>query len=350
MALAWGALGALSALLAACATAPEKPRTTGLQLRAVRFADLAGWRVDRQDRALVAFARSCPRLRGAWRAPCRALRAVPRGDPRAARAFFERWFRPYVVLNDGGAGLFTGYYEPVLRGSRRRSARYRVPLHARPGDLDRRNPYPSRAAILRPPLRDRLPVLLWLDDPVDAFTLHIQGSGRIRLAEGGVTRVGVAGTNRRRYVSIGRILLREGKLARGQASMQGIRAWLRAHPVEARAIMNRNPRYIFFREMSGPGPVGAQGVPLTPGRSLAVDPRFVRYGTPVWIDTTWPAPRGGPLRRLVIAQDKGGAIKGAVRGDLFVGAGARALAIAGRMRQRGRTVVLLPRAGRIASR
>ena len=320
------------------------------RLKRISFADLPGWNSDRQDRALVAFSRSCPRLSGAWAGPCRALGRVARGNPVAARAFFERWFRAYAV-GAAGAGLFTGYYEPVLRGSRRQRPGYRVPLHAKPGDLKRRRPYPARAQILKPPLRARIPVLLWLADPVDAFTLHIQGSGVVRLAGGGTVRVGVAATNGRRYVSIGRVLLRMGALSRNRATMQGIQAWLRAHPRRAAGVMNRNPRYIFFRivpggRTRGSGPIGGQGVALTPGRSLAIDPRFVAYGTPVWLDTTWPSPQGGPLRRLVIAQDKGGAIKGAQRGDIFFGQGARALAIAGRMRQRGRFFVLLPRGHR----
>ncbi|MHA1536883.1 MAG: murein transglycosylase A [Alphaproteobacteria bacterium] len=325
------------------------PVQTG-SLKRISFADLPGWNSDRQDRALVAFSRSCPRLSGVWAGPCRALGRVARGNPAAARTFFERWFRAYSV-GAAGAGLFTGYYEPVLRGSRRRRPGYRVPLHAKPADLKRRRPYPSRAQILKPPLRSRIPVLLWLADPVDAFTLHIQGSGVVRLDGGGTVRVGVAATNGRRYVSIGRVLLRMGALSRGRATMQGIQAWLRAHPRRAVGVMNRNPRYVFFRivpggRTRGSGPIGGQGVALTPGRSLAIDPRFVAYGTPVWLDTTWPSPQGGPLRRLVIAQDKGGAIKGAQRGDIFFGQGARALAVAGRMRQRGRFFLLLPRGHR----
>ncbi len=353
---------ALGALLAACVSSPDKkpaeriarPPAPAAGLRAVAFADLPGWGADRQDRALAAFARSCPRLSGAWRRPCGALGRVTSGNPKAARAFFERWFRAYAVASTA-SGLFTGYYEPVLRGSRRRRPGYSVPLHAKPRDLARLRPYPSRARILKPPLRTRIPVFLWLADPVDAYTLHIQGSGVVRLAGGGSVRVGVAATNGRRYVSIGRILLRRGALTRSQATMQGIRAWLRAHPRQATALMNRNPRYIFFRIVRagvarGLGPIGGQGVALTPGRSLAVDTRFVAYGTPVWLDTTWPKPPGGRLRRLVIAQDKGGAIKGAMRGDLFIGRGARALAIAGRMRQRGRYFLLLPRGSQVSDR
>ncbi|MCZ6858941.1 MAG: MltA domain-containing protein [Alphaproteobacteria bacterium] len=355
--VSWPAGLALVGLLAACISPSDNKRAnptpsrpaSAVKLRAVAFTDLPGWGADRQDRALVAFARSCPRLTGAWRGPCGALGRVARGNPIAARAFFELWFRAYALQNSS-SGLFTGYYEPVLRGSLRRRPGYNVPLHAKPRNLARLRPYPARAQILKSPLRTRIPVLLWLADPVDAFTLHIQGSGLVRLAGGGTVRVGVAATNGRRYVSIGRVLLQSGALTRRQATMQGIRAWLRAHPREAAGVMNRNPRYIFFRIVRGPGPIGGQGVALTPGRSLAIDPRFIAYGTPVWLDTTWPSPPGGRLRRLVIAQDKGGAIKGAMRGDLFVGRGAQALTIAGRMRQRGRYFLLLPRARQVSDR
>lgn len=336
-------------LLAACSqTRPPVVSGTGTQPRAklalkrVNFSDLPGWAGDRHDRALVAFRRSCRKLVVGWRRPCSALAAEPQGDRASARRFFERYFTPHEVTNQGGTGFLTGYFEPILEGARRRGGRYQTPLHARPRDLATRKPYFSRAEILSPPLRTRLPALAWLADPVAAFTLHIQGSGRIRLAEGGTMRVGVAGTNGRKYVSIGRIMLREGLLRRDQASMQGIQAWLRAHPKRGKALMNRNPRYIFFRHNRGEGPIGTQGVPLTPRRSLAIDKRYIPLGMPVWLSSTWPDGNRA-MRRLVIAQDTGSAIRGAVRGDLFMGAGPAALAVAGRMRQAARFYVLLPR-------
>ena len=302
---------------------------------------------------------------GDWRPACRAL-AELHTDDATARAYFERWFRPVqVTASDGGDGLFTAYYEPELRGSRRPGGRYTVPLYGRPADLvvrpdntvgrmagGRFETYPSRAEIDAGTVQPPPPVLLWLDDPVDAYVLHVQGSGRIRLAEGGTTNVGVAATNGRPYVSIGRLLVQRGQLTVEGASMQSIRAWLRANPAAGRALINENPRYVFFRETGSAGAVGAQGVPLTAGRSLAVDPAFVPLGAPVWLDTAWPGRPGQPLRRLMVAQDTGGAIKGAVRGDVFWGTGEGALAEAGRMHQAGRYYVLVPReaALRIATR
>jgi membrane-bound lytic murein transglycosylase A len=323
----------------------DQPKLT---LQQVSYRDVPGWHTDRHNRALAAFRRSCPKLGFAWSRACQALAAVPRGNPEEARLFFERYFDPHLVTNFGGKGFLTGYYEPVLKGARRRGGKYRTPLHLPPPDLAKRKPYPTRAQLLAPPLRDKLPALVWLADPVDAFTLHIQGSGRIQLARGGVMRVGVAGTNGHGYVSIGRIMLREGKLKRKQASMQGIQAWLRANPRQAQALMNRNPRYIFFRENKGDGPIGTQGVALTPRRSLAVDKRYIPLGMPVWLDSNWPGGKR-PMRRLVIAQDTGIAIVGPVRGDLFMGAGPRALAVAGRMRQQVRFFVFVPRGATIAA-
>jgi len=364
---AWWALAgaALTLALAGCAetskpSGPAQPaqpsakpdaRADGkskIALELIGYRDLPGWHTDNHARAVVAFRRSCPKLGFAWQTACHALTAVSNGDREEARRFFERYFDPHRVTNFGGKGFLTGYYEPILDGARKRGGKYQTPLHLPPPDLATRKPYPARAQLLSPPLRDRLRALVWLADPVDAFTLHIQGSGRIRLAGGGTMRVGVAGTNGHRYVSIGRIMLREGKLTRETATMQGIRAWLRADPRRAEAMMNRNPRYIFFREVKRAGPIGTQGVALTARRSLAVDRRFLPLGIPVWLDTTWPD-GARPLRRLVIAQDTGNAIVGPVRGDLFMGSGPRALAVAGRMRQGARFFVLLPRGTTLAA-
>jgi peptidoglycan lytic transglycosylase A len=378
---AWGGLIGI-ALYACTATTPAPPPTASY--RPSEFADLPGWSADRQAEALPALRRSCAQLAklpddrpvgpsalgaagraGDWRPACRALASL-HTDDEAARAYFERWFRPVQVSrSDGSDGLFTAYYEPELRGARQRGGRYTVPLYGRPADLVARadnsvgrmvggrfEPYPTRAEIDAGQIRPPLPVVLWLDDAVDAYVLQVQGSGRIRLAEGGVTNVGVAATNGRPYVSIGRILVQRGQLTVEGASMQSIRAWLRANPAAGRALINENPRYVFFRETGATGAVGAQGVPLTAGRSLAVDTAFVPLGAPVWLDTAWPGRPDRPLRRLMVAQDTGGAIKGAVRGDVFWGTGEAALAEAGRMHEAGRYYVLVPReaALRIATR
>ena len=187
--------------------------------------------------------------------------------------------------------------------------------------------------------------LVWVDDPVDAFFLQIQGSGLIRLPSGKILRVGYAGKNGQPYFAIGRDLVARGALTTENVSLQTIRAWLAANPAEAQAVMNKNQSYVFFRAITGAGPIGAQGVPLTAGHSLAVDRRYIPLGAPLWLDTADPLVPGAPLRRLVIAQDTGGAIKGVVRGDFFWGSGDRARNGAGKMKEPGRFYILLPRSG-----
>jgi membrane-bound lytic murein transglycosylase A len=268
--------------------------------------------------------------------------------------------------------LFTGYYEPLLHGSRTFGYPYTEPLYRPPDDLLRIDlgrfnpelagyaiygrivggefvPYYSRRDIDAGALAGRGLELLWVDEPIDKFFLQIQGSGQVRLDDGSLIRVGYAGQNGHPYRAIGRDLIEMGVLTREQVTMPAIRAGLELHPNDALEIMERNRSYIFFEEhpelAPEEGPLGAQGVPLTAGRSLAVDPRFVPFGVPVWLDTTAPFPEGaGPLRRLMVAQDTGSAIKGVVRGDVFWGAGERAEAIAGHMKSRGRYAVLLPKA------
>lgn len=303
-----------------------------------------------------------------WRAICAALPLKP--DAASARGFVEKFFTPYRAAHNGDpSGLFTGYYEPELKGSRRAGGNFTVPLYRVPPDLvqidlgqfaadlkgrtiagrvenGRLRAYPDRAAIDNGLLQGKGLELLWVDDAVEAFFLQVQGSGRVLLPDGGVARVGVGGHNGLGYVPIGRVLIDSGKIAREQLSMQAVRDWLRANPAEARELMQRNPRYVFFREIAGggphDGPIGAQGVALTPGRSLAVDRRFVPLGVPVWLDTA--ASDGAKLQRLMVAQDTGGAIQGPVRGDIFFGAGEAALEQAGRMRSPGGYYLLLPKA------
>jgi membrane-bound lytic murein transglycosylase A len=331
----------------------------GFQLLPTAFGDLPEWQRDQQGEALAAFQRSCVKLNarssgssmggggpfgwiGHWQEACAAASRI-RGDNQRARVFFEQWFIPYRVESAGSdEGLFTGYYEPVLNGSWSPSTRYHVPLYRPTGPKGTK--LPSRSQIVSGALSGRGLELVWVDDPIAAFFLQIQGSGRVQLPDGQMLRLGYAGQNGHSYFPIGRELLRRGEIAPEQMSMQAIRAWLLAHPEEAPALMNLNPSYVFFRILEGDGPVGAQGVALTPGRSLAVDPSFVPYGVPIWLDTTDPLQGGAPLRRLVIAQDTGGAIKGPIRGDVFWGLGDEAEARAGLMKQPGRYYLLLPRA------
>ncbi|MBI1206185.1 MAG: murein transglycosylase [Azospirillum sp.] len=372
------------AVLAACTPEAPTPLQDQLSLTAQSFDGLAGWREDELLDAVPAFAASCRKLAnlpgdrslgpdgaagraGDWHAACRALLEHPPSSQAAARGFFEQWFTPYAAGNNGvRQGLFTGYYEIELRGSRSADGRYSVPLYRRPPDLitadlgefnDRfkgeritgrvvsghLKPYDDRSRITAGALSGRGLELLWVDDPIDAFFLEIQGSGRVALPDGAVVRVGYDGQNGRPYFPIGRELIARGALERDKVSLQTIRAWLRAHPDEAGVVMNKNPSYVFFRDLQGAGPVGAQGLTLTPGRSLAVDHRFVPYGTPVWLDAEDPLVPGQRLRRLLIAQDTGGAIRGPVRGDVFWGHGADAEARAGVMKSTGEYWLLLPK-------
>lgn len=384
--------------LAACEPEPEappppvEPKPDRAVLTPAVFSDLPGWSQDRHTEALPALLRSCRQfqaqpvdrplgagLPGATVADviplCSAAALVPAGDSAAARSFFETWFQPYLVANnDEAEGLFTGYYEIELNGALKPDTRYHVPVYRKPddqvsvdlGEFDpelkgrkligrvesgRLKPYFAREAIQKGALNGRGLELVWLDDPLDAFMLHVQGSGRVRLPDGRTARIGYAGNNGHPYRSIGRELIQRGELEAHAASWQGIRAWIEANPDKAAALLAVNRRYIFFDEITGEGPVGAQGVALTAGRSLAVDPRFVPLGLPLWLDTMNPGKGSGPLRRLVVAQDTGSAIMGPVRGDFFWGTGDAALEQAGRMKHRGRYYLLLPRrlANRLAS-
>ncbi|HVR31011.1 MAG TPA: MltA domain-containing protein [Thermoanaerobaculia bacterium] len=310
-----------------------------------------------------------------WRAVC-SIVSPPDGagtpDGPALRAALERELRPWAV-RDGERrqeALVTGYYEPLLRGSLRRDETHSVPLYLRPPELvdidlgafreelrgrrlagvvrgDRLVPFLDRAGLDDGALAGRGLELVWVDDPVDAFFLHIQGSGRVALPDGTHLRVGFAAQNGHPYVAIGRELVARGALALEEVTMQSIRAWLAAHPDQAAEVMRANPSFVFFRKLAGDGPVGAQGVVLAPYRSIAVDPTFVPLGVPVWLDGQIPSPRAEDpdrsLRRLVVAQDTGGAIRGPLRADLFCGHGEEAAEIAGRLKHPANMWILLPR-------
>ena len=377
---------ALLGFVLAWLTAPAPPaRPAKLVLERIEFAELTGWREDRVAEAVPAMLRSCGVFGKAkqdrdlgvagtpadWRAACEAAKDLAPDDDAAARTFFEQWFDPFSATDEGEPdGLFTGYYEASLEGSRTRSERYRVPLYRRPPDLVTVNlgsfsdelkgkriagrvkdgalaPFPPRKEIEAGALAGQGLELVWVDDPVDAFFLHIQGSGRVALDGGGEMRVGYAAQNGRDYLAIGRTLIERGALTRENVSMQSIRRWLADHPDEADEVMNENPSFIFFRELEGDGPVGAQGVALIAGRSIAVDRRHVPYGVPLWLETRAPDPDPAkparPFRRLMVAQDTGGAIRGPVRGDVFWGYGEEAASVAGRMKHRGRWFLLLPK-------
>ena len=358
--LAIAAAFGLIALLAACGRPPEVP--PGLSLIQTTFSALPGWDRDRMAEALPALLKSCAAIAkmpvdksigpngiagtpADWQEACSTAALVPGNDNAAMAKFMSDYFRPFAALDRSGrGGLFTGYYEADLQGSLTPTANFPAPLYLAPAQ-----PVAfTRAEIDGGALAGRGLEFLWLHDAVDVFLLQVQGSGRIRLTDGRVVRVGYAGNNGQKFVAIGKAMIHDGLIQSGSVSMQSIRDWLKTHPAEAMAWMQKNPRYIFFEMVKGDGPLGAQGVALTAGRSLAVDPDFLPLGAPIWLDTAWPADNnaakaGDPLQRLMLAQDVGNAIKGPVRGDMFWGSGDAALYFAGHMKNPGRYFLLLPK-------
>jgi len=340
-------------------------------LERAAWSEIPDWGREGLRASLQAFARSCAVLekQEAWKAVCAGAQTLEDAPERDIASFFELNFDVHRVVNNDGTdtGLVTGYFEPLLHGSRTRTARYRYPLYAVPGDLltidlssvypdlkgrrlrgrlegNRVVPYFSRGDIDRDDTPIRGSELVWVDDAVDAFFLHIQGSGQVEFDNGERVRVGYADQNGYAFRSLGRVLIQRGELAPERASMQGIKDWVRRNPSRAQEMLNTNPSYVFFRELPRelPGPLGAMGVPLTPERSIAVDARVVPLGVPVYLATTWPN-TSDSLNRLMVAQDTGGAIAGGVRADFFWGFGDAAGSQAGKMRQQGRMWVLLPK-------
>lgn len=347
--------------------APEAPRG---RLEKTGWSSLPAWEKDDLAPALDAFIKGCTVLASqeAWKSVCDRAISTGAATNRDIARFFQDSFEPFQVINpdDSVIGLVTGYYEPLLLGSRSQSKRFRYPIYGVPQDLltidlssvyaefkDRRLrgriegnkvvPYFSRSDIdtSLPPLKGL--EIAWVDDAVDLFFLHIQGSGQVQLDNGERMRIGYADQNGHPFRSLGGQLIRKGEIRPEQASMQGIKEWARRHPRKVQEFMNSNPSYVFFRELPRDlsGPLGTLRVPLTPERSVAVDPRVIPLGVPVYLATTWPN-SNTPLNRLMVAQDTGGAINGAVRVDFFWGFGDDAGKLAGRMRQPGKMWVLLP--------
>ncbi len=304
------------------------------------FSSLDGWAGDDHAAALAVFLQTCPDMDDPdWRSLCAVAQQQ---TPESARAFFELFFRP-VLIRDGSEPLFTGYYEPELNGSRYPTARFRYPLYRMPPEARRQNPWLSRREILSSGVMENRGLeIAWVDDPVELFFLQIQGSGRIRLPDGDALRVGYGGANGHPYRSIGVELVRRGVYGAHQVSAEVIKNWVRRNPEAGQELLYHNPSYVFFREISHVsdhlGPLGAMNRPVTPLRSIAVDPDFVPLGAPVWLEKDG----AGKMRRLMVAQDTGSAIKGAQRADIFFGTGKAAGQAAGRMRDPGRMLVLLP--------
>ncbi|RDU95420.1 murein transglycosylase A [Trinickia dinghuensis] len=362
-----GRVAALAAavLLAACGggaivrpAAPPGgvPSVTGAlspgRLTQVAWQQVPGWADDSLIGAAAALRENCLRVGqlANWRRACAAASQLDDLDATATRSFFETYFTPFQLANSDGSvdGLVTGYYEPLLHGARTRRGPYQYPLYHWPSGYRPGTALPPRAELERSGLLQGNE-LVWVDDPIEAFFLQVQGSGRIVLDDGGVMRVGFGGTNNQPYRSIGRWLLDHGEITPAQATMQGIKAWARANPARLTSLLDVNPRFVFFRDMpptqaasdGGDGPIGALGVPLTPERSIAVDPSSIPLGTPVFLATTRPF-TNTPMNRLVFAQDTGSAIRGGVRADYFWGLGDDAGDLAGKMKQAGRMWLLLP--------
>jgi len=351
---------AAAGFLAACAGSVGGASERRVAMAPISFNEISGWASDRHAEALVAFRRSCPKLTSGpetriatdggtktiapaeWARICDAAGTVRSGDDRAARLFFEGNFRPLIVQ---APGKFTGYFEPDMRGSRAPSRLFTVPVYRRPSDLTAK-PYFTRAEIEQGALKGQGLEIAWVQDPVSLFEVQVQGSGRVHLAEGGTLTLGFDGSNNRPYTAIGNVLIEMGVLSKGSATWPAIRDWLKRNPQQARDVMRKNERYIFFRDTRTASVTGAEGVPLTAQRSLAVDTSLTPYGTPIWIDTVRPVTRKPgatePYRRLTIAQDTGAAIVGPARGDVFFGSGPQAADWAGRMNSDGRAIVLVP--------
>ena len=381
----FASLLALVLALAGCQVAPPvvtPPAPAHAVFTRTTYAELPGWNDDHVAAAWPAFRVGCEALVAraktaeTWRDVCAKAASVDGSDDAAAKRFFEAHFTPYRVTGSDGTdrGLVTGYYEPLLHGSRTRSDVYPAPLFAPPDDLltvdlatvypelrgkrvrgrlDGRRvlPYWTRADIEAGKAETQGKALVFVDDPVDAFFVQIQGSGRVALDDGTTLRVGYADQNGQPYRSVGRVLIERGELAPGEASMQAIREWGRTHPEALPALLDENPSYVFFRVVAPPvpgsleasidGPIGSLGVPLLAARTIAVDPKAIPLGAPVYLATTEPL-SDAPLARLVMAQDTGGAIRGPIRADFFWGFGDEAGRQAGRMKQQGAMWLLWP--------
>jgi membrane-bound lytic murein transglycosylase A len=373
---------------ASCATTPfppkvlpEVPPTLAIPetvtatefslLKPAQWADLDGILQDDLTQSWHAWLTSCSTLKNKpqWKAACQAAVELKQPTSASILNYYTQYFDVYSTTNQNGSnvGLITGYYEPILYGSRTPSAKYAYPLYAQPKDLitvelsglypelkfkrirgkldgNKLVPYLTRAEIEHPsnPLAGN--ELVWVDDALDAFYLQIQGSGLVKFENGEQMHVGYADQNGHAYNSIGKLLVQRGELTADQASMQGIKDWARKNPTKLQDLLNSNPSYVFFRELPSGlfGPLGALGVPLTAERSVAIDPKYVPLGAPVYLSTTYPN-SSKPLKRLMMAQDTGGAIKDGVRADFYWGSGEAAGKAAGAMKQTGLIWVLLPK-------
>lgn len=373
-----------------CAKIPDQTVSTGnLELTKIPVESLPGFGTDKVEEALFAFRKSCTKIDRKnsdtqfggqlytglvkdWVNICAGLPALGSNNMRY-RQYLIQNFRAYKIDDLGNPqGLFTGYFEPILKGSLTKSRKFSIPIYPRPLDLvlvglgdwrgslkgkriagklvgPRLKPYFTRKEIREGALVSTTKPIIWLSSDIDAFFLHIQGSGKIELPDGSQVRVGYAGHNGHNYFPIGRHLKKIGAIRSENMSLQKIKSWLIGNPKQKNKVMDLNPSYIFFRRIANEGPIGAQGLALTPGRSLAVDRKFFPLGMLIWLDADYADEEGMRLQRLMVAQDTGGAIKGAIRGDVFWGSGERALELAGPMKAKGNLFILIPKTVSISS-
>ncbi len=331
-------LWALVCMAGLAMTSPVPAAAADATYTILGFHDLADWEKDDHQAALETFLKTCPTLRDPdWKAICKMAETGPN-----AKTFFELFFRP-VLIEEQKPALFTGYFEPELRGALQQTPRFRYPIYRKPPEVQDGTPWLTRREIEETGvLEDRGLELAWVDDPVDVFFLQVQGSGRIRLSNGQIMRVGYGGSNGQNYRSVGQELIRRGIYTRHQVSAQVIRNWVKRNPVEGPDLLRYNPSFVFFRKITNvppdAGPIGAMNRSVTAGRTLAVDPKFTPLGAPVWLEKEG----SDPMHRLMVAQDTGSAIKGAQRADIFFGTGYGAGRQAGKIRDTGRMIVLLP--------
>jgi membrane-bound lytic murein transglycosylase A len=366
-------MAALTMFLTACSTTPdyskkavkETPSSNTYnsrvaELTPVAWSDLPGWQEDDLTAAWPAWKRSCEGLLKRnpsglnWKPACAAAAKVSSNNNEAIRLYFQSYMKVMEIKHQTGAsagsvyGLVTGYYEPYLNGSRKKGGAYQTPIHRYPDAWRDKKPssLPTRAELMSGnQLKGQ--EIVWVDDAVAAAFLHVQGSGRIRMDDGKVIRVGFAGTNDQPFKSFAQWLLDRKEITKATATMQGIQAWADKNPKRVQEMLNANPRYVFFRELpashdASVGPIGSLGVPLTAERSIAVDTKALPLGAPVFLSTTYPLSKK-PIQRLMMAQDTGTAIIGAVRADFYWGTGDEAGSYAGRMKQQGRMWVFLPK-------
>tara|TARA_E500000331_G_scaffold109965_1_gene106964 strand:+ start:205 stop:1389 length:1185 start_codon:yes stop_codon:yes gene_type:complete len=367
-----------------CAKIPDPPVSTAdLELKRIPVESLPGFETDKVGHALLAFKKSCKKIANKnlntrfgsqpysglvkdWVNTCTSLPA-PGAKSVKYRQYLINNFKAYKIVDTGNSpGLFTGYFEPILKGSLIKTKNFSIPIYPRPFDLilvslgdwrksmkgkriagklvgPRLKPYFTRKEIREGALVGTTKPIIWLSSDIDAFFLHIQGSGKIKLPDGSQVRIGYAGHNGHNYFPIGRYLKKIGAISSAEMSLQKIKSWLIQNPKQKNLVMDLNPSYIFFRHVASGGPIGAQGLALTPGRSLAVDRKFFPLGMLLWLDADYSDEEGLRLQRMMVAQDTGGAIKGPIRGDVFWGSGEKALELAGPMKAEGNLFILIPK-------